>query len=100
MCNGNCNGNVRCCTGFEEISRLQTLPHVRRWRGTGTCVATVTGGTGIYTYSWEPEPVRVSGNRARIPCILNSNQNVWLTVTDSNGASAFFATSFFCDEAA
>lgn len=67
--------------------------------GTGTCFASVTGGTGIYTYAWEPEPVRSSGNSARIPCILNSSRNVWLTVTDSNGATAFFATSFFCGEA-
>lgn len=64
--------------------------------GTGSCVASVTGGTGIYTYSWEPEPVSTSGSRARIPCPLDNYQNVWLTVTDSNGARDFFATSFFC----
>jgi hypothetical protein len=68
--------------------------------GTGTCVASVTGGTGIYTYSWEPEPERMTGNRARIPCILDYDRNVWLTVTDSNGATAFEATSFFCGEGA
>jgi hypothetical protein len=68
--------------------------------GTGSCVAIVSGGTGSYTYSWEPEPERTSGDRARIPCILNSYRNVWLTVTDSNGATAFASTSFFCDEGA
>jgi hypothetical protein len=67
--------------------------------GTGSCFASVSGGTGIYTYSWEPEPVSSSGSRARIPCILESPRNVWLTVTDSNGATAFFATSFFCGRA-
>lgn len=68
--------------------------------GTGTCVAYVSGGTGIYSYSWEPEPVRVTGNRARIPCMLDNDQNVWLTVTDSNGATAFSATSFYCGQGA
>ena len=68
--------------------------------GTGACVASVTGGTGIYSYAWEPEPERVSGNRARIPCVLNNYQNVIVTVTDSNGATATATTTFYCGEGA
>lgn len=69
--------------------------------GTGTCIASVSGGTGVYTYSWEPEPIRTydGGSQARIPCLLGSDLEVWLTVTDSNGATAFEATTFFCGEA-
>ncbi|HEX2202751.1 MAG TPA: hypothetical protein VHG91_05625 [Longimicrobium sp.] len=85
-----------------NITDVYCLPNGASYGGggTGSCVATVTGGTGVYTYSWEPEPVSTSGSRARIPCVLGSYQNVWLTVTDSNGATDFFATSFFCGEGA
>ena len=64
--------------------------------GTGSCVVSATGGTGIYSYAWEPEAERISGNRARIPCTLENYQNVIVTVTDSNGATATATTTFYC----
>lgn len=84
------------------INDVNCLSNGASWtgEGSGTCSSSVSGGTGVYTYSWEPQPERDYGSWARIPCILGSNRNVWLTVTDSNGATAFFATSFFCGEAA
>lgn len=69
--------------------------------GTGACSATVTGGTGTYSYTWEPQPIFTTngGSWARIPCTLGYYQNVWLTVTDSGGATDTFSTGFFCGEA-
>ncbi|HST21373.1 MAG TPA: hypothetical protein VLR90_09670 [Blastocatellia bacterium] len=73
------------------ILSIDTIPLPGQLR----CSADVTGGTGVYTYQWTPTPVSGGGKNARYGC---SGQSIYisLTVTDSNGASDTYASTFYC----
>ncbi len=64
--------------------------------GRGYCEATVSGGTGGYTYSWKPQSLWGPANTALVRCTPYTMQTVTVTVTDSSGATATAETSFYC----
>ncbi len=58
------------------------------------CHAEADGGTGSYTYQWTPTPT-VGGEIAIMPC-ANGYRTVYLTVTDSCGATFSTSTKGYC----
>jgi hypothetical protein len=65
------------------------------------CQYSVSGGTGVYTYSWNPAPTfgGNGGGTAIVPCTAYRNKTVTLTVTDSNGESGTASGTFYCGDA-
>jgi hypothetical protein len=87
-----------------ERSAASTLYLVLSCRPTGNqtlhCTASVGGGTGIYTYQWTPEPFVGSEGNVLIHCTwAYSYQTVYLTATDSNGATVSDSTVGYCGDA-
>jgi hypothetical protein len=65
------------------------------------CQYDVTGGNGVYTYSWNPTPT-IGGNgggTAIVRCNAYQYRTVSLTVSDSNGQTGSASGSFYCGDA-
>ena len=65
-------------------------------RNRDECHADVDGGTGPYTYQWSPTPLSGGGAIAVIGCPGTAQQNISVTVTDSNNQTGSFAQSVQC----
>lgn len=64
------------------------------------CHVEVNGGTPPYSYTWTPPRTGGSNTIAIIPCArAYSNQTVYLTVTDSLGATASTSDTHYCGDA-
>jgi hypothetical protein len=63
------------------------------------CHAQGIGGTGGYTYTWQPTPILGSGSFVIIRCTNGQNKTVSVTVKDSSGATASASGTFFCGAA-
>jgi hypothetical protein len=65
------------------------------------CFATVNGGTGSYTnYQWTPTEFAGGGDYVLVHCgPVYHNQTVYLTVTDSNGATGSGSFVAYCGDA-
>jgi hypothetical protein len=61
------------------------------------CEAFVSGGTPAYTYTWGPGNVPPSSSSMNtFYCPPYTTMNVYLTVRDSLGATAYKSTSAYC----
>jgi hypothetical protein len=74
---------------------IDFLDCINKGPGRLHCLASVSGGTGIYTYTWMPAPSYGSGGSVTIDCYANY-QAVTVTVTDSSGATASRSGDFYC----
>lgn len=66
------------------------------------CHFEVSGGTGVYTYQFTPPASRVAADVgiAIVPCArAYSLQTVYLTVTDSSGATGSASATEYCGDA-
>lgn len=68
--------------------------------GSFECYATLSGGTGPYTYTWTPTPVVNHGYYMTGNCTVGRPKVVHLTVTDSTGATDSQSGSFQCTQQA
>lgn len=66
------------------------------------CFAEAFGGTGSYTYQWNPTPFGTGndGSYALVHCgPVGTNETVSVTVTDSSGATSSSYYVAFCGDA-
>lgn len=67
--------------------------------GRAECQSSVSGGTGSYTYTWNPRPYAGPQGHVLIYCTAYSYKTVTLTVTDSSGATSTVQNTFYCGDA-
>lgn len=67
--------------------------------GAALCRVYLSGGTGIYSYTWNAPPIHAYSDGAQLPCGLGAYATIIVTVTDSNGAIFTTSDTFLCNEA-
>lgn len=64
------------------------------------CDGTVSGGTGVYTYSWnilyKSRYDGAAGSTITVSCAVGTTRSVTFSVQDSSGATASKTASVYC----
>lgn len=80
---GGCTGNASATVTQPAVISITTTPTSPLCNGgNGSALASVTGGTGAYTYSWNTSPAQTTATASNIPA-----GTYQVTVTDANGCS-------------